>query len=74
MAERLRDDTGTGAAGEEWTRPAIAQELGSEVGRRPIGLISGKEFRGVRRIPCPLEIRESGGAGSLVAGNTTGGI
>ncbi len=50
------------------------KKLGREAGRRLIDLIAGKEFRGVRRIPCTLVIRESGGARSRAAGNTTGGI
>ena len=74
MAERLRDDIGTGAAGEEWSRPASRRASAREAGRRLIDLIAGKEFRGVRRIPCTLVIRESCGARSRAAGNTTGGI
>ena len=74
MAERLRDDTRAGAADEERSRPAIAQKIGREAGRRLIDLIAGKEFRGVRRIPCTLVIRESCGARSRAVGNPTGGI
>jgi len=50
------------------------KELGREAGRRLIDLIAGKEFRGVRRIPCTLVIRESCGARSRAAGNPTGGM
>ena len=50
------------------------KELGREAGRRLIDLIAGKEFRGVRRVPCTLVIRESCGARSRAAGNPTGGI
>jgi hypothetical protein len=74
VAERLRDDLETGAAGEGWSRPAIAKELGREAGRCLTDLIPGQEFRGVRRIPCTLVIRESCGARSRAAGNPTGGI
>ena len=49
------------------------KELGREAGRRLIDLIAGKEFRGVRRIPCTLVTRESCGARSR-ADNPTGGI
>ena len=58
MAERLHDDIWTGTAGEEWSRAARTQVT----------------IRGVQCMLCTLVIRESGGAGSRAAGNTTGGI
>jgi hypothetical protein len=74
MTKRLRDDIGTGAARGEWSRRAIAKDLGRAAGRRLIDLIAGEEFGGVRRIPCTLVVRASCGAGGRAAGNTTGGI
>ena len=66
-----------GVWSEGWGREAVAQLFRSS--REPpdarlIDLIAGKEFRGVRRIPCTLVIRESCGARSRAAGNPTGGI
>jgi hypothetical protein len=39
-----------------------------------IDLIAGQQFRGVRRIPCTLVVRESRGASGRAAGHPTGGI
>ena len=52
---------GGGGAGGRW---GGKKELGREAGRRLIDLIAGKEFRGVRRIPCTLVIRDRAAPGA----------
>jgi len=52
----------------EATRPPLTTvdmnlvELGREGGRRMLGLIAGKEWKGVDRLPCTLIVRQSCGA------------
>ncbi|MGF1626870.1 MAG: LacI family DNA-binding transcriptional regulator [Alphaproteobacteria bacterium] len=55
----------------EATRPALTtvdmnlRELGREAGLRVIDMIAGRQFAGVRHLPCSLVVRDSCGARGL---------